>query len=193
LNFDVVECLAQVRKQDQDAARSLVDYLYPTVIKIVMTRLPRQASPEDVAQDVFLKMFKKIDQFRGEQPIEHWVSRITVNHCINLLRKQQTRPEWRMADLKEEHVKALEASAHSVEDSVHPAQLMGARELVENLLAILGPKDRLVIEMLEMEGCSIEEIRKATGWSSANVRVRAFRARHKLNLHFRKLRDSGHL
>src|SRR4029077_14818410 len=101
LDLDVADCLARVRGQDQDAARSLVEYLYPMVIRIVRANLPRRAAEEDLAQDIFVKMFQKLDQFRGDVPFDHWVSRIAVNHCLNAIRAQKNRPEWRMADLSE--------------------------------------------------------------------------------------------
>jgi RNA polymerase sigma-70 factor (ECF subfamily) len=77
-----------------------------------------------------------------------------------------------------------------VPDAVHAA---GARELVNRLLDSLSPEDRLVIRMLEIEECSVEEVRQATGWSSTLIRVRAFRARQKLNKRFGKLRKEGTL
>lgn len=189
LDLNVAECLARVRQQDQEAARSLVEYLYPTVIRIVRANLPRRAAEEDLAQDIFVKMFDKLDQFKGEVPLEHWVSRIAVNQCLNAIRAQKSRPEWRMADLSEEQAAALGAV---VQDS-HPSNLIGARELVDKLLETLSPKDRLLIRMLEIEELSIDEVRRVTGWSATAIRVRAFRARRRLNERFRNLQKEGHL
>src|SRR5215471_451607 len=110
LDFDAAECLARVRMQDQDAARSLVEYLYPTVIRIVRGNLPRRAAEEDLAQEIFVKVFDKLEQFQGAVPLDHWVSRIAVNHCLNAIRAQKSRPEWRMSDLSEEQAAALEAA-----------------------------------------------------------------------------------
>jgi len=193
LDLDVADCLARVRKQDQDAARGLVEYLYPTVIRIVRRNLPRRAAEEDLAQDIFLKMFDKLDQFQGEVPLEHWVSRIAVNHCLNAIRAQKSRPEWRMADLTEDQSAALEAVITTPEHDPHPAQLMGARELVEKLLEGLSPQDRHLIHLLEIEERSIEEVRQLTRWSSTYIRVRAFRARRKLNQWFKKLQKENRL
>ena len=193
MDFDVDECLAQVRKQDQDAARSLVDYLYPTVIRIVRGHLPRRAAEEDLAQDIFVKTFEKLHQYQGQVPLERWVSRIAVNHCLNAIRAQRARPEWRMADFSEEQAGALEAVAADTSPASPPAHLLGARELVEILLEPLDPKDRLLIRMLEMDELSIEEVRRVTGWSATYIRVRAFRARRKLNRRFGRLKKEGRL
>ena len=193
LDLDVADCLARVRGQDQDAARSLVEYLYPMVIRIVRANLPRRAAEEDLAQDIFVKMFQKLDQFRGDVPFDHWVSRISVNHCLNAIRSQKTRPEWRMADLSEDQAAALEATTAGHTHTPDPTVLMGARELVDRLLEALSPQDRLLIRMLEMEDLSVDEVRQRTGWSATLIRVRAFRARRRLNKRFRTLRTEGRL
>jgi RNA polymerase sigma-70 factor (ECF subfamily) len=191
--MDLPECLRRVRQHDEQAARRLVEHLYPQVMRIVATRLPRRDSEEDLAQEIFLKMFTKLDQYKGDVPFDHWVSRIAVNHCLNALRSQNSRPEWRWADLTMEQAEALEAVATAPSDNPHPALAIGARELVEKLLETLDPPDRWLIRLLEMEERSIEEVRKLTGWSSTRIRVRAFRARRKLNKNYLLLKKQGKL
>jgi len=61
-----------------------------------------------------------------------------------------------------------------------PDQRFASRQLVEHLLAVLKPVERLAIDLLYLQGRSVEEIRKITGWSAALVKVRAFRARQKM-------------
>lgn len=182
-----------MREQDQEAARSLVEFLYPTVIRIVRSNLPRRADAEDLAQDIFLKMFEKLDQFKGAVPLSHWVSRIATNHCLNAIRSQTARPEWRMADLTEEQEEAIAAATTATVEEPHPAHLLGARELVDLLLESLSPKDRVVLRLLEIEERSIREISERTGWSAAMIRVRAFRARRRLNQCFERLRKERRL
>ncbi len=191
--FDEASCLARVSDQDQDAARSLVEHLYPTVIKIVRRNLPRRADEEDLVQEVFVKMFEKLDQYRAEVPLGHWISRIAVNHCLNAIRAQKSRPEWRMGDLSEDQESALAATATSADADPHPSLLIGAREIVELLLQALSPEDQVLIRLLEIDGLSVAEVREATGWSAPYIRLRSFRARGKLNKRFRTLRKAGHL
>jgi RNA polymerase sigma-70 factor, ECF subfamily len=187
LDFDVADCVARVRLRDQDAARSLVEYLYPLVSSIVRRKLPRGAAEEDLVQEIFLKMFEKLDQYRGEVPLNHWVARIAVNRCLNAIRSQKARREWRMADLSEEQEAALEhRSAVTVQSQ--PGHAMAAQELVERILATLGEEDSVLIRMLDIEELSIAEVRQATGWSAAYIRLRAFRARQKLNKRFARLK-----
>ena len=69
--LDVAVCLARVRERDEDAARALVEHLYPLVIKIVRAHLPRALDEEDLAQEIFMKVFANAAQYRGEVPFEH--------------------------------------------------------------------------------------------------------------------------
>ncbi len=191
MDIDLADCLARVRQQDEAAARALVEHLYPAVSKIVRANLPRRAAVEDLMQDIFLKIFSHLDQFRGSVPFEHWVSRIAVNHCINALRAQRVRPEWRMADLSEEQADVIEAVATDEARDPHPGEALGARELLEKLLAQLSPRERMLIQLLELEDRTIEEVRQRTGWSAAGVRVSVFRARKKLNRLYQEMKEQG--
>jgi RNA polymerase sigma-70 factor (ECF subfamily) len=180
--LDVSACLERVRQRDEGAARQLVEHLYPLVLKIVRAHLPRRVAEEDLAQDVFLKMFTHLDQFRGGVPLEHWVSRIAVTTCLDQLRAQKRRPELRWADLSETEAEVLDAVITS-DNQPHPAEGLAARELVGKLLDCLNPEDRLVITLLDLEDKSVAEIQTLTGWSASLIKVRAFRARLKLRKH----------
>lgn len=172
-------CIHDVQQGDEDAARELMDHLYPLVLKLVRAYLPRRTSEEDLVQTVFMKIFSRLDQYSHAVPIEHWVSRVTINTCLNELKAEKIRPEWRWADLSEEHQHVIESLA-AVEDEPKEHRSAEARALLQLLFECLKPKDRLVIKLLHLEEKSIAEISRITGWSKAVVKVRAFRARKKL-------------
>lgn len=178
-NFDVTACLERVRAGDESAARTLVEQLYPLVIKIVRGHLPRRLDEEDLAQEIFMKLFAKLEDYRGSAPFEHWASRIARNTCLNQLRAEKARPELRCADLSDEQVAVLDALAEAGAGS-HPLEAAAADEMVGKLLECLGPQDRMIIQMLELDDLSVNEISRRTGWSATVIRVRAFRARRKL-------------
>ncbi|HEY1174057.1 MAG TPA: sigma-70 family RNA polymerase sigma factor [Verrucomicrobiae bacterium] len=184
--LDIAACLQRVRARDEEAARQLVAHLYPLVIKIVRAHLPRRMAEEDLAQEIFLKMFANLDQYRGAVPFEHWVSRVAVSTCLDSLRFHKRRPELRWADLNETEAEVLDAVIQS-ENEPHPSQTMAANELVGKLLDCLGPEDRLVIQLLDLEEKSVAEISELTGWGASMVKVRAFRARAKLRKHLAEL------
>jgi len=178
---DLAPCLQRVREGNQDAARVLVERLYPQVIRIVRSHLPVRTAEEDLAQDIFLKLFARLDRYqkRAGVPFEHWLSRLAVRTCLDALRAERRRPELRWSDLSEDQSAWLE---FMVTDEASPPDCGPGpvRELLEGLLAQLPPDDRLAISLLDLEGKSVKEIAQLTGWSIPRVKVRAFRARGKL-------------
>ncbi len=150
-NFDEEDSLQRIEQGDEVAARELLRHFHPFVLKLVRAHLPRRISEEDLVQMIFIKVFHKLNQYTGRMPLEHWISRIAVNTCLNALKAEKIRPEWRLGDFSE-----------------------------EILIAQLSPEDRLVITLLHLEEKSVEEIHALTGWSRSAIKVRAFRARAKM-------------
>jgi RNA polymerase sigma-70 factor (ECF subfamily) len=173
-------------QHDDEAARALVQQLYPLVAKVVRAHRPRRTAEEDLCQMIFIKVFQKLSQFSGKVPLEHWVSRIAVNTCLNQIQSEKVRPELRHADLSEEEQAVVENLAASSKE-LGPDQRFASRQLVEHLLTALKPVERLAIDLLYLQGRSVEEIRKITGWSAAVMKVRAYRARQKMKNQLAKI------
>jgi len=190
--FDLGECLARVREQDDSAARTLVKHLWPLVIKIVRSHLPRRTGEEDLAQDIFVKIFTRLDQYEARKPFEHWVSRVAVTTCLDALRAEKRRPEWRMADLGEQEAEWLEYVTGDTTDEA-PVDGLAAREVLTKLLQMLSADDRMVISLLDLELKSVAEIAELTGWGTSKVKVKAFRARKKLKAFAEQLAADGKL
>jgi RNA polymerase sigma-70 factor (ECF subfamily) len=135
---------------------------------------------------IFIRVFQKLSQFSGNVPLEHWVSRVAVNTCLNQIASEKARPELRYADLNEEE-QAVVANLAQSSDELAPDKQMAARQLVEHLLAFLQPVERLIVDLLYLQQRSVAEIEKITGWSAARVKVGAFRARQKMKKQLAKL------
>jgi RNA polymerase sigma-70 factor, ECF subfamily len=183
---DVSALVQAALTHDEAAARELVRHLYPLVAKVVRSHRPRRTSEEDLCQMIFIKMFQNLSKFSGQVPLEHWVSRIAVNTCLNQIASEKVRPELRHADLSEDEAAVIDQLASSAED-LNPDKKFAARELVERLLDILKPAERLIIDLMYLQGHSVEEVKQLTGWSIPLVKVRAFRARQKMKQHFENL------
>jgi RNA polymerase sigma-70 factor (ECF subfamily) len=179
------ELIVRVRSGDETAANTLIGMLYPKILKCIRNHLPRRTSEEDLVQAVFARIFKKLGQFSGAVPLEHWVSRIAVNTCLSQLKHESRRPELRMGDLSEEQ-EAVVQNLSCVGESEPGDGGSAARELLDKLVGRLKPDDRLIITLLHLEERSVEEISRTTGWAVSCVKVKAFRARHRL----RKLLDT---
>lgn len=171
----------RVLRGDTGAAERLVEILHPLVIRIVRNHLPRAVDEEDLAQEVFLKLFAKLETFRGEQPLEHWVARITRNLCFDHLRKQRRRKELRSADLTAEEERVLESIlAEEQGNRMRPDGGEFCGELIGKLLSTLRPEEERVLRMLDLEGIPVKEIAVVLHWGESRVKVTAFRARRKL-------------
>jgi RNA polymerase sigma-70 factor (ECF subfamily) len=175
-----------VRAGDEEAARSLVQRLYPTIVRSIRCHLPRRTSEEDLTQSVFAKVFANLHQFSGLVPLEHWVSRITINTCLTQLKHETVRPELRMGDLSEDEANLAQQLA-AAKDEVPSENTQTARELLSKLLTRLKPDERLVVTLLHLEERSVCEISRLTGWSASRVKVKAFRARRKMRSIWRAL------
>lgn len=173
------ELVAAVLRQDEAAARELVRSLYPLVAKLVRAHRPARTAEEDLCQMIFIKVLQNLSQFSGAVPLEHWVSRIAVNTCLNQIQAEKARPELREADLSEEQTAVIRNLAATTAE-LAPDQSFASRELVEHLMNALKPAERLVIDLLYLQQRSVAEIQRVTGWSAALVKVRAFRARQKM-------------
>ena len=178
-DLDAAALVAAARQQDEAAARELVRRLYTLVLKLVRSHRPRRTAEEDLCQMIFIKIFQKLSQFSGKVPLEHWVSRVAINTCINQIQAEKVRPELRHADLSEEELAVVQNLATTAGE-LGPDRSLAARDLVERLLTALKPAERLVIDLLYLQQRSVREVQALTGWGASLIKVRAFRARQKM-------------
>lgn len=127
---------------------------------------------DDLCQEIFIRVYRKLGSFRAEAPFEHWVSRIAVRACYDFLRRAKRQPP----QVPMEEVSAVLADLAAERN----AEQQQVREVLDSALGRLGARERLVITLLEIENRSVSEVAALTGWSAVNVKVRAFRARRAL-------------
>ena len=169
------ELIEAVLQGDVSSFEPLVARYQPRVFGTARRYARRESDVEDLVQDIFVKAFQKLGSFRGEAPFEHWLMRLAVRTCYDHLRSWQRNRENPFSDMTDSESEWLEALAENpLEADDHAA---AAKELVRKLLEGLSPPARMVIQLLEIEGKSVKEIAKITGWSVPLVKVRAFRAR----------------
>jgi RNA polymerase sigma-70 factor (ECF subfamily) len=180
MNNDLRDLVAAWREhRDEAAARELVETLYPQVIRIVRNHQPRGMDEQDLAQEVFQRLFEQLHRYDPARPLENWLSRLTLNVCRNAWRGRSRRPELRWSDLSPSEQATLETAMQSSADATGE-EARHARDLLEKALSTLGADDRLVLTLLHLEEKDVSQIAEVTGWSVTGVRVRAFRARRRL-------------
>jgi len=170
----------QKAQSGDDAAFNQVVLAYRKRIMGTIARLiGRPEDVEDVAQEVFLRLYYSLDQLRTPEVFEPWLYRLTVNASYDYLRKQRRRNEARMADLSEQQVMMADAVAggKANNDQKHNTQV---REFLDSLLGSLSEEDQLLLKLKEVEGLSLKELEKVYRVKENALKVRLFRARQRV-------------
>jgi len=163
---------------DPSAARELVACLYPLVISIIRSHVRDRSIEEGLAQSVFLKMFTRLHQFRGPSPLSSWVAQIAARCSLDHIRKLSRLREIRMADFSKSERQAFYDAAGDCGRT--RTDRVSNRQLIQELLEQLSPSDRLVIQLVYIEGRSSADAGREMGIKKPLVKIRAHRARAKL-------------
>jgi RNA polymerase sigma-70 factor, ECF subfamily len=148
---------------------------------------------EDAAQEAFLKAYTQLSKYEGRGSLEGWLSRITTNQCINMLRSAKRRPESTVSELTDHEGPWLENQMASSSIEQHQSSERGlvASDLADRILGELAPEDRLVLMSIDGEHMPVKDVAEMTGWSESKVKVRAFRARRRMREAVEKLLERG--
>jgi RNA polymerase sigma-70 factor (ECF subfamily) len=176
------EIVNQVVSGDVNAFERLLKRYQAHVVKIVKKHIPFD-KVEEVAQDVFVRTYESLPTFKGDDGFKKWLSTITIRTCYDFWRKHYRYREIPLSFLSEKHQVWLEeATSNSSSQSFYERDSQKeAREILDWALDKLSPEDRMVLELVYLEGYSIKEAGNLLGWSTVNVKVRSFRARKKLH------------
>jgi RNA polymerase sigma-70 factor, ECF subfamily len=184
-----LELARLARTGDEAAFAEIVRRYSPRVFRVASRFFRRREQVEEAAQEVFLKAFTELDSYEGRGSLEGWLTRITTNTCLNLLRSMKRRPELNVADLTEDENAWLDAQLADAATARHEAteRSIVAADLAERILETMSPDDRLVLTLIDGEEASVKEAAAATGWSESKVKVQAFRARRRMREALEKL------
>jgi RNA polymerase sigma-70 factor, ECF subfamily len=175
--------LAQLaRAGDESAFAEIMRRYSPRVFQFASRFFRRRALVEEAAQEVFLKAFTQLSNYEGRGSMEGWLTRITTNTCLNMLRSWKRRPESIISDMTEDETTWLDNKLSDAAEERHRLNVnsLVAVDLATRVLETLSPDDRLVLMLVDGEDASIREVADMTGWSESNVKVRAFRARRRM-------------
>jgi len=179
-NQDDGEIVRQVVAGNVNAFEHLLKKYQYFVLAIVKKHVPSDQI-EDTVQDVFVRTYRSLPTFKGNS-FGHWLSVIAVRTCYDFWREHYKSRELPMSLLTEEHLVWLNAALFdNSNQSFREAGLQKeAREILDWALERLSAEDRMVLELVYLEGLSVKEAAGQLGWSTANVKVRLFRSRRKL-------------
>ncbi len=176
-----IEIVRRIIKGDVNAFEHLVKRYEEHVLIIVKRHIPYNQI-EEIAQDVFVRAYQSLPTFKKKNSFKQWLSTIAVRACYDSWRKAYRSRELPMSSLTEQHKDWMEqviADQSKRSFFEHGAQ-KEARELLDWALDRLSAEDRMVLELVYLEGLSGKEAADLLGWSVANVKIRSFRSRKRL-------------
>lgn len=171
--------IERAREGDDAAFSEIVLASRRRVLGTIARLIGRREDVEDVAQQVFLRLYLSLDQLRTPDVFDPWLYRLTVNAAYDYLRRQRRRSELRMADLPEQVVVNADAAAGGARQH-DEAEKAKTRELVQALLASVSEADRTLLILKEVEGMSLKELEKIYHVKENALKVRLFRARQRV-------------
>jgi RNA polymerase sigma-70 factor (ECF subfamily) len=130
-----------------------------------------------------------LSSFEGKGSFEGWLTRLTTNLCLNMVRSAKRRPEATVTDLSDDESDWLENRLADVSTARHESSERGrvAANLAEKVLSGMSPDDRTVLMLIDGEENSVKEVSEMTGWSESKVKTQAFRARRRMREAVEKL------
>jgi RNA polymerase sigma-70 factor, ECF subfamily len=184
-----VELARLASKGDEAAFAEIMRRYSPRVFRFAGRYFRQRAVVEEAAQEVFLKAFTQLDSFEGRGSMEGWLTRITVNTCLNMLRGSKRRPELTVSDLTDDESTWLDDKLAGTARERHQSseRSLVAADLAGRVLETMSPDDQLVLTLVDGEDMPVKEVAEVTGWSVSKVKVQAFRARRKMRKAVEKL------
>lgn len=162
--------LARVAAGDHQAFQTIMRHHEDRVFSVCLRILGNRESALDASQEVFLTVFRKGGQFKGESALGTWIYRIAVNTCYDLLRRSARKPSGPMP----EHLEVVDPGA---EEAIESA---GLRPEIQAALAAIPAEFRSAIVLADIEGLALPEVAEVLGVPVGTVKSRVFRGRRLL-------------
>jgi RNA polymerase sigma-70 factor (ECF subfamily) len=183
------ELVRRVQARDEIAFKEIVERYQSKVFSIIYGILRNRNDAEDIAQQVFTKIYFSINSFDFRSSFLTWIYKITVNECYDYLRKKKVRKLVYESDFTDDESTGMERSEPDLTRGVDLK--LADRDLVVKLLAKVSEEERNLMLLKEVEGHSVEELAAMTGLNENTIKVKLFRARQKLVKAAQRLTKGG--
>jgi RNA polymerase sigma-70 factor, ECF subfamily len=165
---------------DETAFAEIVERYQSKVFSIIHGIVRSRNDVEDIAQQVFAKVYVSLRNFDFRSSLITWIYKITTNECFDYLRKRKVRKLVYESDMSEDEVRRVENSEPVVDRQAPADTTLARRDYVLKLLTRVSEEERVLLMMKEVEGYSVEELAASTGMNENTIKVKLFRARQKL-------------
>ena len=179
-----VRLLQRCKRNDPAACNQLLSQFNRRIFNTAYRILGEEASAEDAVQETLLNVYRGLPRFRGESKISTWISRITVNVCLGMLRKAKSR---QFVDLEDDSAGDLPVEATPHTDPLEHTAVMELRAAIKQTFRRMSQKQGMVVRLHDMEGNTIQEIAGIIGCPAGTVKSRLFYGRQEFKEIFTSL------
>ena len=159
---------------DINALAILVDRYKSLVFTLSLKMLASREEAEEVSQDVFIKVYKSLSDFKTESKFSTWLYRITYNTCLDRLRTtKRTAYLVAVEDFEAQEVTTLMNALDTIEEKER-------KQMIQKCLDLLPAEDNFLLTLYYFQENSLKEISKIMGINENNVKIKLFRSRRKL-------------
>ncbi|MCL7764658.1 RNA polymerase sigma factor [Polaribacter sp. Z014] len=171
--------ITQLQAGKQTAFSQLIDDYQHKVFGTCISFIPNKEDAEDVAQEVFLEVFKSIGKFKGDSKLSTWIYKITTNKCLEFIRKKNTKKRFAFMQTILGNEIPLDKTSYFTEVN-HPGILLENQEksaIIFKAINTLPEAQRVVFTLAKIDDKSYQEIVEITGKSLSSVESLMFRAK----------------
>jgi RNA polymerase sigma-70 factor (ECF subfamily) len=176
-NANEVDLVARLQAGDESAFREIVERYASKISRVAYGILRNLDDADEIAQEVFAKVYFSIQGFGGRGSLYGWIYRIALNECYGLLRKKRFKMVYSSESSDDTPDLRMEAIA---DRRPTPDRTAMQRDFINKLLARIPEDDRWLLISKEVEGFSLAELSEMTGLSENTIKVRLFRVRQSL-------------
>lgn len=179
---DSNEFIARLKKGNESAFSELLDEYQQKVFHTCLSFVPNKEDAEDIAQEVFLEVYRSVHKFKGNSKLSTWIYKISTNKCLEFIRKKSAKKRFAFVQSITGNEIPIDKTNFFTEFN-HPGILLENKERTETIyLAInsLPESQRVVFTLAKLDGKSYQEIVEITGKSLSSVESIMFRAKKNL-------------
>jgi RNA polymerase sigma-70 factor (ECF subfamily) len=180
--------LQRCQANDPEACNELFTRYNRRIFNTAYRILGEESSAEDALQETLLNIYRGISSFRGDSKISTWVSRITINVCLGMLRKGKNR---QYVDLDNEFTRDLPSESTPSTDPLEHASHEELKSLVRDTFSRMSEKQGIVVRLHDLEGHTIQEIADIIGCPAGTVKSRLFYGRQEFKAIFNSRVSGG--
>ena len=174
------EVVRRAKGGDEEAFALIVQQHQNMVYSLALRMVRRSIDAEDVAQQVFTKVFFALKKFDMRSSLSTWIYKIAMNETYDYLRRLKSRRVVFEGDLGEDVDEIVESSARAADTAPSAEEQTARRDYLLKLLEHVSDEERMLLFQKEVEGLTVDELAAKTGINENTIKVKLFRARKKL-------------